>query len=104
MKKVYYLILSVIFFSCKNSISQEDLKYVKENTWQWDKGFKIAEGEFVSFDKNSLVYKLSNDTIYYHNIPTALIKKINKKYYELTVSSIDGKSKGVYINIEEFTK
>jgi len=34
-----------------------------------DKGFKIGQGEFISFDSDSSVFQLKNDTIYYRTIP-----------------------------------
>ena len=92
-------------YSCNTKrLSPADLEYVKISTWQWDKGFKIGEGDFVSFDGDSLVFALKDDTIYYKKYPKAIIKRINKNYYELIISSIDTKKSGVYINIEEFTR
>ena len=95
----------LIFISCNvKKITTADIGYVKMNTWQWDKGFKIGEGDFVSFDSGSLIFTLEHDTIYYKNYPKAIIKKIIQKNNELIISSIDGKNSGVYINIEEFTR
>ena len=100
-----YTILAVFTLSCNSiNITEEDINYVKANTWQWDKGIKIGEGDFVSFDKGSKVFFLIDKTIYFNKQPKALIKKVDKKNYEMTISSLDSKETGLYINIEEFTK
>jgi len=105
MRAVIIIFLLFVICSCSDKrVSIDDISYVKINTWIWDKGFKIGQGEFISFDSDSSVFQLKNDTIYYRTIPKAIIRKIERKYYELIVSSIDGKTSGVYINIEEFTR
>lgn len=105
MKNLLYLFLFFAFFSCKSShVDSEDLSYIKANTWQWDSGFKVGEGDMLSFDKDSKVFKIENDIIYFKNEPRALIKSVNKKKLKLTITSLDKKSTGVYINIEEYTR
>jgi hypothetical protein len=99
------LLLLFLFNSCNTKKNTStDIDYVKLNTWQWDIGFKIGEGDFVSFDSASLVFALTHDTIYYKGHPKAIIKKVVKQNNELIVSSIDGNNSGVYINIQEFTR
>jgi hypothetical protein len=89
---LYHLVLS--------HVTSPDLQYVQEKTWSYDSGFKIGEGDFVSFDSVGMC-QLHQDTIYYRNSPKALIKRLNKHIYEMTISSLDGKQKGTYSNLEE---
>src|SRR4030095_202233 len=101
MKDRIILLLLFVICSCSDmGVNTDDISYVKINTWVWDKGFKIGEGDFISFDSDSSIFLLKKDTIYYKAIPKAIIGKVERKNYELIVSSIDGKNSGVYINIE----
>ena len=86
------------------NIEAVDLALVRSSNWQYDNGFKIGEGDFLSFDEGSKVFALRGDTIWYKGQPCALIKKMNKKNNELVVESLDKKEKGIYINMEEFLK
>ena len=105
MKNGIIILLLFVIGSCSDiQVNADDISYVKINTWVWDKGFKIGEGDFISFDSDSSIFLLKNDTIYNKTIPKAIIRKVERKNHELIVSSIDGKNSGVYINIEEFTR
>jgi hypothetical protein len=68
--------------------------------WSYDGGFKIGEGDFVEFEKSGL-FKLQQDTVYYKDSPRAIVKRLNKYFYQMTISSLDGKQTGSYTNIEE---
>lgn len=81
-------------------ISKPDLKYVKEKEWEYDAGFQIGEGDFVEFDSSNF-FQLRHDTIFYKGSPRARVLRINKRFYEMKVKSIQGDSLGTYINIEE---
>lgn len=81
-------------------ISSPDLSYVKEKMWSYNGGFKIGKGDFIDFEKSGL-FKLQQDTIYYNGEPRAIVSRLNKHFYEMIVSSLDGKQTGTYINIEE---
>ena len=101
MNNKKYLTPALFFlFSC----SSKDVKYVKANTWQYESGFKIGEGDMVDFDYSSRLFLLRSDTIFFRGNPRALIKSVNKKSNEMVITSIDKKEKGVYVNIKEFTK
>ena len=92
--------LTSLYFIGLSHVTSPNLQYVKEKTWSYDSGFKIGDGDFVSFDSAEL-FQLHGDTIYYRNSPKALVKRLNKYFYEMTISSIDGKQKGAYTNVEE---
>ncbi len=92
--------LTSLYFIGLSHVTSPDLQYVKEKTWSYDSGFKIGEGDFVSFDGTGL-FQLHQDTIYYNSAPKALVKRLNKQFYEMTISSMDGKQKGTYTNLEE---
>ena len=105
MKTFFLAIILLAITACKSSrVTQRDINYIKDNTWQWDRGFKIGEGDMLSFDSGSKVFAINQNLIYYNNSPRAKILKVNKKRNELTVVSLDNKEPGVYINIAEFTK
>lgn len=76
------------------------MSYVNEKMWSYDRGFKIGEGDIVDFEKPGL-FKLRQDTIYYKETPKAIVKRLNKYFYEMTISSLDGKQTGRYRNVEE---
>ena len=98
LKNTLFLIVTSLIFSC----NQKDLDYVKYNTWQYDSGFKIGDGDFVQFESPE-IFKLSQDTIYFKGRPKALVKSTSKKKNEMKITSVDTKRSGVYINIKEFT-
>lgn len=52
MKLKYWLFVLLPFWGC----SKIDYGYVKTKMWQWDKGYKIGEGDFFDF-KNDCVLK-----------------------------------------------
>ncbi len=102
MKKTIIGISVIMLISC--SSESIDLDYIKSSEWQYDKGFKIGEGDFVSFEKGGKVFDLKDKTIYFKYQPRAIIKTVNKKNKEMIIESLDKKEKGIYINVEEFTK
>ena len=80
MRAVIIIFLLFVICSCSDKrVSIDDISYIKINTWIWDKGFKIGQGEFISFDIDSSVFQLKNDTIYYRTIPKAKHQKNRKK-------------------------
>ena len=84
--------------SCKDRV---DIEYVRSKVWEHESGFRIGEGDFVVFRNNENLFQLRRDTIYYSDTPKALVKWLDKKRFNLTVVSIDGKESGVYRNQEE---
>lgn len=93
----------VLLAACRSE--NVDINYVKANSWQYDVGFKIGDGDFISFDSNSKIFYLdTNYVIYFKGHPRAIIKKVDKKRNEIIIESLDEKKQGVYININEFTK
>jgi hypothetical protein len=93
-------LITSIYSIAISHISSPDLSYVKKEMWSYNGGFKVGKGDFVEFEKSGL-FKLQQDTIYYNGEPRAIIKRLNKHFYEMTVSSLDGKQTGTYINTEE---
>lgn len=96
--KLVIIFFVVIISSCNNDI---DYQYIKSKTWNHDSGFKIGKGDIVEFKGSQTLFELKEDTIYYDSQPRAIIKALNKKYYNLTVTSIDGKETGSYRNDDE---
>ena len=99
---VFRNLIGSLYFIGLSHLTPPDLDYVKEKTWSYDSGFRIGEGDFVSF-KDSNLFRLQYDTIYYKGSPKATVKTVNKHFYQMTVTSITGKQAGSYTNIEEFT-
>jgi len=102
MKKIILYIFLSMMASCNSD--PIDLDYIKSSGWQYDRGFKIGEGDFLSFDKESKVFSIKDKTIFYKGQARAIIKRLDKKNNEMIIHSIEGKVSGVYINIAEFTK
>jgi hypothetical protein len=88
----------------RSKFSKPDLEYVRNNQWQYDKGFKIGAGDFIEFGLDTLVFTLKKDTIFYKGKARAIVTSTNKHFFEMTVKSIDNKEKGFYANTEEFTQ
>ncbi len=96
-----YLIISfIVFVSCN---SQNDIEYIKENTWNYGSGFKVGEGDFLVFKSDS-IFKIRGDTLFYRDHPRAIIVSNDKRLFSLKIRSVNGDSVGVYRNIEESTK
>jgi hypothetical protein len=79
-----------------------DIAYIKSNEWEYSEGFKVGKGDFLTFKSD--LFKLSNDTIFYNERPTAIVTTLNTYFNEITLKSISSGKTGVYINIEEFSK
>jgi hypothetical protein len=92
--------LTSIYYIALSHLTSPDLQYIKEKTWSYNSGFKIGEGDFVSFE-NSDLFQLHKDTIFYKGSAKAIINNLNKHFYEMTINSIDGQQKGTYTNVEE---
>ena len=78
------------------------ITYVKSALWQWDKGFKIGDGDFVDFDTTNF-HTISHDTIFREGVPRCIIIEADKANYLMKVRSLSGKI-GYYADSEEFTK
>lgn len=96
--RYFFVALSSVVSS---HLSKPDLKYVRENLWQYDDGFKIEKGDFIEFDTANFGYELQHDTIFLNGQPQALIVRTNKYFYHMIVSTLDGKLTGVYSNTDE---
>lgn len=82
----------------KSKFSKPDLEYVRNNLWEYDKGFRIGDGDLVKFGVDDSVFALKNDTIFYNNKPRAIVTMTNKHFFKMTIMSIDKKEKGFYAN------
>jgi hypothetical protein len=88
-----------LYHTALSYIQSPDKTYIRDKMWSYDSGFRVG-GDFLVF-KDPHVYRLQGDTIFHYDKPRALIVRLNKYLYQLTVSSIDGKQKGTYTNVEE---
>ncbi len=88
-----------LYNTAKSYIQSPDKPYIRDKMWSYDGGFKVG-GDFIIF-KDPHLYRLQGDTIFYKDKPQALVVRLNKYMYQLTVSSMDGKQKGTYTNVEE---
>jgi hypothetical protein len=88
----------------KSKFSNPDLEYVRNSSWQHDSGLKIGDSDFLEFEPTDSVFILRNDTIFYNNMPTAIVVSTNEYLFAMKVRSIDKKEKGYYANTAEFTQ
>jgi len=88
-----------LYYTALSYMQSPDKAYMEEKMWSYDGGFRVG-GDFIIF-KDPHLYRLQGDTIYYKDTPKALAIRLDKHLYLLTVSSIDGKQKGTYTNVEE---
>ena len=103
MKKVMKLIcilLCLTLISCNKK--KVDTDYVKSALWQWNKGFRIGDGDFIDFDTTKF-HTISHDTIFRKGVPRCVIIETDKKKYLMKVISMTGEI-GYYDDSEEFTK
>jgi hypothetical protein len=98
--RFFFVSLSSVVYS---HLSKPDMNYIKENLWQYDYGFKIGNGDFVKFDAG-YDYELRHDTIFSKGEPKALVVRTNKYFYQMIITSMDGKLKGEYLNTDEFSQ
>lgn len=97
MKAFYFLLFFFTMISCNNPV---DANYVKSKMWSYNGGFKVGQGDFITFD-DTKIFDLRGDTIYYNNNPRAIIKSVDKKNFTMKLSSLNGKEIGTYRNTEE---
>lgn len=93
-----------LFSVVSSKFSTPDLKYVEANQWQYESGFKIGEGDFVEFSRDNSIFQLKHDTIYFRDKPRAIVTQTNKKFYQMTVTSLDGHATGEYLNTDELSQ
>lgn len=95
--------LTALFYIGLSQIYPPDLNYVRENTWVYEEGFKIGEGDFVEFEEGDTLFQLRHDTIFYHGEPRAIVTSTNKYFYQMKIKSSKDNQSGEYANTEEFT-
>jgi hypothetical protein len=95
MKPVFYT-LSLFFLSaCKHPI---DVAYIKSTGWSYADGYRVTD--FMNFDQGT-GYIIKGDTIFFEDKPRALIVVLDKKAFDLTIESLDGKRVGHYMDERE---
>ncbi len=99
-KLLIMIIILGLLISCKKDIN---LQYVRDNMWQYDKGMKVGQGDFMEFDDPEL-FDLQNDTIYYKGKAKAVVTDVSVRDNELTVKDLVTGFNGYYINVIEFTR
>ena len=100
MTKAYFSLMVLVGLSaCRRPI---DAAYIKTQQWTYEGGFKIGEGDFVQFDIPQLpVFRLVDDTVYYNGKPRAIIVGMTRDSMYIEITSVDGKVKGEYRNVDE---
>jgi hypothetical protein len=97
----YYFLLTALtgLSACRRPV---DPAYIKTQQWTHVNGFKIGEGDFVRFDiPQPSIFRLVGDTVYYNGKPRAIIVGMARDSMEIDVTSVDGKVKGEYRNVDE---
>lgn len=92
MKCSIFLLSLLILFSCHSTL---DTNYIRATGWSYDGGYRVTD--FINF-KPGLGFDIRADTIFLDNIPRAVIIKLDKKKYTLSVRSLDGKQTGYYFD------
>lgn len=98
MRKRLFILWLPVLFACNRAIDHE---YVSKKMWEYDSGFSVGEGDFMHFSEKQNLFSLRGDTIYYKGRPKAILASLSKKYFNLTVRSIESGELGYYRNIEE---
>ena len=102
IKRISILILTMAIFSaCSFKNDDINFKYIKDNTWQHDRGFKVGEGDFMEFDDDRF-YQLKADTIFYKGNFRGIVYDLDSANNILIIKG--NHSKGYYINTIEFTR
>jgi len=95
-KRIFIFLCSLIFLaSCKPKI---DIEYIKSTGWSYSDGYRVTD--YFTFDKSGY-YSIRNDTLFVDNKPRAIIIRLDRKFYNLTIRSLDGKKTGNYMDDEE---
>lgn len=93
MKAISVCVISLLILSCQEPI---DTGYIQTKTWVYDEGFKIGQGDFVTFLDDQHLFELKEDTIFFQGQPRAIVVNLNKKLFDMEVKSIDGGQRGFY--------
>jgi hypothetical protein len=92
MRAFQFIVIFILLAICSCQLTNDK---IKKETWKYEDGYRIKD--FLYFDSDSL----SNDTIFIHKIPTAVI--INKKYGwvgyvdRITIKSLQSGETGIYL-------
>lgn len=98
MKNIYPALTMLMLLSCQRPI---DVKSVETSLWTWDGGFKVGEGDVISFAIPQQLFAMKGDTLYYRGNPRAIIVEVMDSGYRMKLTSLDRKEVGFYRNVDE---
>ena len=96
--RLFFILFSVFIIVSGCGVDRD---YVRQSEWVWDSGFRIGQGDFMKFDKQENIYQLNGDTIYYRGKPKAVLIALSKKFFNLTIRSVETGEIGYYNDIAE---
>ncbi len=99
-KLLILLFLPLGFSACSNAL--DDYSLVTGETWQYDSGVRLGNGDFLEFDGE--FYELRGDTIFREGSPRALIEGYDQDDLMLEVSSLPDGESGRYLNVAAFLR
>lgn len=95
-EKIYvtlYVVVLIFTSSCGNKVRTS--KYLREQLWQYESGFKVDENDGFCLQTNKNL-RVSGDTIYSNGRDVGVIIKVDSINHVLEIESIPAKEKGVY--------
>jgi len=98
MRPLILIFCVVLLSSSKKTI---DYEYLKSRDWSYSGGYRITD--FINFKETS-GYSVRGDTLLLDNRPRAIILRLDKASYDLTIQSLDGLKEGHYMSDEEMLK
>jgi hypothetical protein len=97
----YLFISSMILFACTfKKVTQNDIEYIKQQSWLYESGAKLGTGDWMDFD-DTTYYSVKGDTIFKESKPLGRIQNINKTSFSLKIFSFKDNSNGIYVSSAE---
>ena len=95
MKTISILLSTLLYLSSCNS-SNNDLRYIAENKWEYQNGFRAGDTDFIQLGKPTEHWNLHHDTVYFKSKPIAIITRYEKKQELIEIRSTKTGKKGEY--------
>ncbi len=97
--KTVILIITLVLFVCSCKPNKSDLEYINNNSWEYEKGYRAGDADFIHLGQVPKYWDLHHDTTFYKLKPDAVISRFIKKYDYLKIRSIKPGETGEYHNM-----
>ncbi|MDP2386390.1 MAG: hypothetical protein Q8M29_08455 [Bacteroidota bacterium] len=94
--KIYITLCGFILCLCSCNNIDSDISYINKNNWEYRKGFRAADTNFITLSHDTKKWELHHDTVFFKAKPIAIITRYEKKQNFLEIRSVATGRSGEY--------